>query len=331
MIISYIIDSNSYLSTTNLEIIFCIYYLHIRLFNNNISSTPFIKIIMSTLGRKTGSISGSHFSVASHTSTLRSTRHGGSRSARASHYEALPWYKKPLLKNALYTNLQRGAWHVGFYSLILSVWTIFTSSFDVYCLEEAKPGTSHTGYYIISFEFVYVGNPHVRNLLITVSIFSLFGGIALCVTSILLLNGLRREYEVSFKPYLYIMGSFTLWKIFAWLFCTVVNDMIFAYHIVMFFAWLTFNVLNIISWMIIYSLYLELSDITKLQDLAKLKMDTMSSLPASRAQSLLSRPISPYNSNQPTPLDMRTQQYNSRSPSHRTDTLTSTSKPTDIY
>jgi hypothetical protein len=40
----------------------------------------------------------------------------------------------------------------------LSIWTIFTSGFDLYCLHEANPGSSHTGYYIISFDFVYVGN-----------------------------------------------------------------------------------------------------------------------------------------------------------------------------
>ena len=41
---------------------------------------------------------------------------------------------------------------------VLSIWTIFTSGFDIYCLHEATPGSSHTGYYIISFDFVYVGN-----------------------------------------------------------------------------------------------------------------------------------------------------------------------------
>ncbi|QQP35098.1 Uncharacterized protein FKW44_023228, partial [Caligus rogercresseyi] len=181
---------------------------------------------------------GLSLSVASHASTLRSTRHGGSRMpGRSSEHKALPWYKKPLLRNALYTNLQKGAWHVGFYSLILSLWTIFTSSFDIYCLEEAKPGTSHTGY-SSSARIRICGQSPVRNLLITVSVFSLFGGIALCITSILLLNGLRKEYEVSFKPYLYVSGVFTIWKLLAWLFCAVVNDMIFAYHIIMFIAWL---------------------------------------------------------------------------------------------
>ncbi len=42
------------------------------------------------------------------------------------------------------------------------MWTIATSGFDLYCLHEAAPGSEHTGYYIISFDFVYVGNPHGR-------------------------------------------------------------------------------------------------------------------------------------------------------------------------
>ena len=37
---------------------------------------------------------------------------------------------------------------------------MFMAGFDLYCLHEATPGYSHTGYYIISFDFIYVGNPH---------------------------------------------------------------------------------------------------------------------------------------------------------------------------
>jgi hypothetical protein len=36
------------------------------------------------------------------------------------------------------------------------MWSIF----DIYCLVEASPGSNHTGYYIFSFDFVYVGNHH---------------------------------------------------------------------------------------------------------------------------------------------------------------------------
>lgn len=200
------------------------------------------------------------------------------------------------MRNAIYTDLQRGAWHIAFYTLFLSIWTIFTSGFDIYCLHEAKPGSSHTGYYIISFDFVYVGNPHIRGLLIMSSVFSLLGGIALFVTNVLLLDGLRKEQETAFKGWLYTMGVFTVWKIVAWGFSCIVNDPIFAYHIIMAIAWLFFNVLNVFSFLCVHSLYLELSDLTKLQDLARLKMDTMSSMAPSRAASTAhgSRPTSPY-------------------------------------
>ena len=42
----------------------------------------------------------------------------------------------------------------------LSAFTIFTDGFNLYCLHEAAPGSNHTGYYIFSFDFVYVGNYH---------------------------------------------------------------------------------------------------------------------------------------------------------------------------
>ena len=152
----------------------------------------------STLGRKTPSIGGSRASIYSHASTVKTLRtgHGGSKSVRSSR---IPWYKKPIVHHAFYTDLQRGSWHIGFYSLFLSLWTMFTSGFDLYCLHEATPGYSHTGYYIISFDFVYVGNPHVRNLLIMSSVFSLLGGIAIAITSVQLLDALRKEQEISFK------------------------------------------------------------------------------------------------------------------------------------
>ena len=59
----------------------------------------------------------------------------------------------------------------------------------------------------------------------------------------------------------------------------------------MFFVWLFFNIVNVMAWMVMYSLYLELTGISQLEDMAKLKMDTMSS----RAGSIYgSRPTSPY-------------------------------------
>ena len=72
--------------------------------------------------------------------------------------------------------------------------------------------------------------------------------------------------------WLYIMAFFMPWKWLTWLYSAIVNDQIFAYNIIMLIAWFIFNVLNTASCVCIWSLYLELNDLTKLQDLARLKV-----------------------------------------------------------
>lgn len=54
----------------------------------------------------------------------------------------------------------QGRYHSIFSSSIqfLSIFTIVTAIFDIYCLSMAAPGSVHYGYYFISYEFVYVGN-----------------------------------------------------------------------------------------------------------------------------------------------------------------------------
>lgn len=46
----------------------------------------------------------------------------------------------------------------------------------------------------------------------------------------------------------------------------------------MLLLWLLLTCLNVFSWLVVYSNYQELSDITRLEDMAKLKMSTLSSL-----------------------------------------------------
>lgn len=46
---------------------------------------------------------------------------------------------------------------------LIALFTIATAIFDVYCLAMAAPGSKHYGYFIISYEFVYVGNRHSKN------------------------------------------------------------------------------------------------------------------------------------------------------------------------
>ena len=92
------------------------------------------------------------------------------------------------------------------------------------------------------------------------------------VSAFLFQDGLRKEQETAFKAWLYTMGIFTCWKWVAWGFGFIVNDMIFIYNIIMTFAWFFFNILNVLSFLCVYSLYLELNDLTKLQDMARLKV-----------------------------------------------------------
>lgn len=122
------------------------------------------------------------------------------------------------------------------------------------------------------------------------SVFSLIFSVLIFLNSCILLDALRLEKETGFKGWLFTMGAFTPWKIVAWVYHSIVNDIIFGYHIFMFITWFFLNILNVLSVLVIYSLYLELTGVSKLENLAKIKMVTMSS----RANSLYgSRPTSP--------------------------------------
>ncbi|XP_071441080.1 uncharacterized protein pasi2 [Hetaerina americana] len=248
-------------------------------------------------GKKSPSIGAS--SVYSHvtrsSANLKSTR--SMRSIK------IPWYRKPILKDAMILDIQRGSLVVGIYSLILSLFTIGTSVFDIYCLSMAAPGSTHYGYYIISFEFVFVGSFHVRNALIVFALFSLIGGMALFVTSIILIVALRKEYETKMLPWIYCMGIFTLWRLLAFIFAAIVNDLIFGYNVLMCLLWIVFTCVDAYGWLLVYSLYLELSDLTKLEDLAHLRMGTMTSLNASVAHSISgSRPTTPHSTISTAPV-----------------------------
>ena len=203
----------------------------------------------------------------------------------------------------------------------LSLFTISTSVFDIYSLVMAAPGSSHYGYYIISYDFVYAGNIHgelgvhvleaflayvmklkwhsflVRNCLITFALFSALGGMCLLVTSTILMIALRKvkvlfsfffmhwykfessscclilqELEQRIRPWLWCMLLFTGWRVFALVFASLVNDLVFGYHQAMLWLWLIFFALNAYGWLVVYSLYMELCDLTRLEDLAKLKV-----------------------------------------------------------
>lgn len=178
----------------------------------------------------------------------------------------------------------------------LAIFTICTAIFDIYCLSLAAPGSVHFGYYWISYDFVYVGNKHgksiaqklfvpifmiqlffffpysVRNGLIIFALFSMLGGFVIFVTSIILIKALRKEYEKKMVPWLYSFAIFTIFRFFAFLYFGIVNDLYFGYNITISFLWILFTAASSYGWMIVYSLYIELSDLTKLEDLAHLRV-----------------------------------------------------------
>ncbi|XP_043585319.1 uncharacterized protein LOC122568976 [Bombus pyrosoma] len=231
-------------------------------------------------------------SVYSHVTTRSSANLKSSRSMRS---VKTRWYQKPILTHSHLLNIQRGAMFTAIFALCLAIFTICTSIFDLYCLYEAAPGSTHYGYYIISYEFVYVGNRHVRNALVVFALFSMLGGVIVFATSVMLITALRKEYEKKMVPWLYSFAAFTVFRFLAFIFFSIVNDMIFAYNIAMCILWMTFICFSIYGWLIVYSLYVELCDLTRLEDLAHLRIGTMQSLNASTTQSIAgSRPTTPH-------------------------------------
>lgn len=81
-----------------------------------------------------------------------------------------------------------------------------------------------------------------------------------------------QEYEKKMVPWIVAFAVFTLFRLLAFLFFSIVNDTIFAYNIMMCLLWCIFTIVNIYGWLLVYSLYLELSDLTKLEDLAHLRV-----------------------------------------------------------
>ncbi|KAJ8921208.1 hypothetical protein NQ315_013680 [Exocentrus adspersus] len=231
-------------------------------------------------------------SVYSHVTTRSSANLRGSRSLKSL---KVPWYQKPLVQDAIVLDVQRASLITGVFTLLLSIFTIITGCFDLYCYAMAAPGSTHYGYYVLSYQFVYVGSRHVRNALVMFAAFSIILALIIFVTSIMLINALRKEHEKRMLPWLYTFAVFTIFRFLAYLFFSIVNDMIFAYNILMCLLWTAFIIFSAYGWVLVYSLYIELSDLTKLEDLAHLRMGTMQSLNASTVPSLAgSRPTTPH-------------------------------------
>ncbi|XP_055851303.1 uncharacterized protein LOC129915672 [Episyrphus balteatus] len=253
-------------------------------------------------GRKTPSSAyRSNPSVYSH-ATGRSSTNLHSIKSRSTRSVRIPWYQKPILKNNQYIDVQKSALLIGFFSIFVALFTIATAIFDLYCLAMAAPGSTHYGYYIISYEFVYVGNVHVRNGLIVAALFSLIGACVVFFTSILLVIALRKEYERKVMPWLWSFAAFTCLRLLAFIFFAIVNDLIFFYNIVMVLLWIVIICISIYGWLIVYSLFLELADLTKLEDLAHLRMGTMASLHSTTHSLAGSRPTTPHSTVSTMPI-----------------------------
>ncbi|KAG1712233.1 hypothetical protein GQR58_002406 [Nymphon striatum] len=72
------------------------------------------------------------------------------------------------------------------------------------------------------------------------------------------------EHEQNFRPWLYTMATFTVWRVI---------------------ATIAVSIANAFCLLVVFSNYQELEDITRLEDMAKLKMGTMSSLNTSHSMS----------------------------------------------
>lgn len=107
----------------------------------------------------------------------------------------------------------------------------------------------------------------------------------LLTASLVLMAALKKEHEVKFKHWLRAMGAFIVVRTLTLVFSSVANDLYFGYHQAMLIIWLLLTIGNVFAFLIVVSNFQELSNITRLEDMAKLKMSTISSLNASRSLS----------------------------------------------
>lgn len=225
-------------------------------------------------------------SIGSFTSTLTSR---SKKSVAASQKIKLKWWqRRPILKTAYFLDLQKGSYLAAIYTLVQSILLLILCLFDLYCLYEARPGSKHFRSFGFSFLFVYSGNRYVRYALMAISSLLVINAIVLLFTSITILPALRKEYEVKFRPWILTMFVYTIFRALTIILQSIANDLYFSYHQAMLIIWGIITPLNVFAWLVVYSNYQELSDITKIEDVAKLKMSTLSSIHGSRSLSQMS-------------------------------------------
>lgn len=198
------------------------------------------------------------------------------------------WQRRPIIKTAYFLDLQKGSYAAAIFTLVESILLLSLSLFDLYCLIEARPGSRHFRSFGFSFLFVYSGNRYVRLALILTSIILAISAIVLMITSIIIIPALKKEKELKFRPWLATMVAFIGIRTVTIIFQSIANDLYFTYHQLMLLLWFILIPIDVFLLLTVYSNYQELSDITKIEDMAKLKMSTLSSLHGSRTLSHMS-------------------------------------------
>ncbi|XP_067122459.1 uncharacterized protein [Centruroides vittatus] len=193
--------------------------------------------------------------------------------------------RRPFFQNAIVTDLQNGSYIASIFAIFESVFVILQTVFDAYILIEAEPGTIHYRYFGINFLFVYSGNRHVRNILLFICVVTFLLYLSLLVTSVILMNALRKEKEKKFQSWLTCIVVCTVWTLLAITFRSVANDLYYSYHQAILVIFIIILILNTFFGLVVYSNYQELEDITRLEDMARLKTSTFSSLSTSRSLS----------------------------------------------
>ncbi|KAF2345615.1 hypothetical protein FHG87_023629, partial [Trinorchestia longiramus] len=177
-----------------------------------------------------GSVSG--LSMASRGSRMSVARSVASVATLTTTMEKKTGLRLPILEYAGFTDVQRASVFSALYTAIQGLFLMVVGFFEIYCLSLAVPGSSHYGYYLFSFDFVYVGNPHVRNSLVLFAAVSAIGGLVLIVASVLLMQGLRREDESRMETWLWSVVVVTVFRMLVVIYSSIVNDMVFSYHVI---------------------------------------------------------------------------------------------------
>ena len=81
-----------------------------------------------------------------------------------------------------------------------------------------------------------------------------------------------QETERQIRPWLLVMFGHTGWRLFALVFGSLVNDLYFAYHGLLCFIWSALILLNVYGWLVVWSFFNELTEVSKLEDIAHLKV-----------------------------------------------------------